>query len=126
LKPIKALPLSPEFSPLGFWNDRVGSVMSISSLLLLLHPAWLRVESVPPAAGHRIRIVHFVNFDRHQPLAPFSVTVRKQFAGRVKSVLCFSPERDEPVSLGLKESRETVAFTAPGMKLDSMIVVSQE
>jgi hypothetical protein len=74
----------------------------------------------------RETIAHFVNFDRQHPLAPFPVAVRKQFAGRVKSVLCFSPEKDEPASLGFKESSETVAFTAPGMKLYSMVVVSQE
>jgi hypothetical protein len=70
--------------------------------------------------------VHFVNFDRQHPLAPFPVVVRKQFAGRVKSVLCFSPEKDEPASLVFKESSETVAFTAPGTKLYSMVVISQE
>jgi hypothetical protein len=74
----------------------------------------------------RETIVHFVNFDRQHPLAPFPVVVRKQFAGRVKSVLCFSPEKDEPASLVFKESSETVAFTAPGTKLYSMVVISQE
>jgi hypothetical protein len=74
----------------------------------------------------RETIAHFVNFDRQHPVAPFRVTMRKQFAGRVKSVLCFSPERDEPVTLPYDESGETVVFTGPGMKLYSMVVLTQE
>ncbi len=74
----------------------------------------------------RETIAHFVNFDRQHPLAPFRVTVRKQFSGRVKSVLCFSPEKDEPTRLQFEESAETVGFTVPAMTLYSMLVIAQE
>jgi hypothetical protein len=82
-------------------------------------------ELLKRPASHET-IAHFVNFDRQHPLAPFRVTVRKQFAGRVKSVLCFSPEKDEPIALQFDESGESVAFTVPGMKLYAMLVIAHE
>ena len=74
----------------------------------------------------RETIAHFVNFDRQHPLTAFRVTVRKQFSGRVKSVLCFSPEKDEPASLQFAESADAVAFTVPAMRLYSMLVIAHE
>jgi hypothetical protein len=71
-------------------------------------------------------IVHFVNFDRQHPLSPFKVTVRKQFAGKVKSVTCFSPDADEPVSLNFAATGEAVSFTMPAMRIYSMVVLAPD
>jgi hypothetical protein len=71
-------------------------------------------------------LVHFVNFDRQHPLSPFKVTVRKQFAGKIKSVACFSPDADDPLPLNFEESGDHVIFTVPAMRIYSMIVISQD
>jgi hypothetical protein len=73
----------------------------------------------------RETLAHFVNFDRLNPLAPFPVTVRKQFTGPVKSVSCLSPERDETLSLTFKEAGDRVTFTVPATKLYAMVVIAQ-
>ena len=69
-------------------------------------------------------LVHFVNFDRQHPLAPFKVTVRNQFPGRVKSVTCFSPDADDPVPLKFEATGDSVSFTVPAMRIYSMIVIA--
>jgi hypothetical protein len=74
--------------------------------------------------SHEI-IAHFVNYDRQHPTAPFRVTVAKQSAGPVKSVMCFSPDTDDPVALKFEESGGRVTFTAPAVRLYSMIVIGQ-
>ena len=74
----------------------------------------------------RETIVHFINFDRQHPLVPFRVAVRKQFSGSVKSVTCFSPDADDPSAVSFQESNGQVTFTAPAMRLYSMIVIAQE
>jgi hypothetical protein len=71
-------------------------------------------------------IVHFVNFDRKHPLAPFEVTVKKQFAGPVKTVQVFSPDTDDPVSLPFQDTNGKVTFTVPSMRIYSMIVISPD
>jgi hypothetical protein len=73
----------------------------------------------------RETIVHLVNFDRKNPLAPFSVTVRKQFSGPVKSVNCLSPDRDQVLPLTFQEAGDKVTFTVPDTKLYVMVVVAQ-
>jgi hypothetical protein len=73
----------------------------------------------------RETMVHFVNFDNRNRIAPFAVTLRKQYDGPVKSVLSVSPERDEAAPLSFKEEGNMVKFTAPAMKVYSMIVVAQ-
>jgi hypothetical protein len=73
----------------------------------------------------RETLIHFVNFDRENPLAPFSVTARKEFPGPVKSVSCFSPERDQTLPLAFREEDGRVTFTVPATKLYAMIVVAQ-
>jgi hypothetical protein len=73
----------------------------------------------------RETLVHFVNFDRQYPLAPFKVTVRKQFAGDVKSVTALSPDTDDPQLLQFETSGDFVTFTAPAMRIYSMIVIAQ-
>jgi len=73
----------------------------------------------------RETLAHFVNFDRLNPLAPFPVTVRKQFTGPVKSVSCLSPERDETLSLTFQETGDRVTFTVPATKLYAMVVIAQ-
>lgn len=65
------------------------------------------------------------NFDRRNRTAPFSVTLRKQYDGPVKTVLSVSPERDDVASLAFEEAGNTVKFTAPAMKVFSLIVVAQ-
>lgn len=74
----------------------------------------------------RETIVHFVNFDRQHPLAPFKVTVRNQFAGKVKSVTCFSPDADDPQPLKFETAGDDVTFTAPAMRIYSMIVIGDK
>ena len=69
-------------------------------------------------------LVHFVNFDRQHPLAPFKVTVRNQFPGSVKSVTCFSPDADDPVPLKFEATGDSVSFTVPAMRIYSMIVIA--
>jgi hypothetical protein len=69
-------------------------------------------------------IAHFVNFDTKNPVAPFAVTLRKQFPGAVKSVTAFSPESDDPATLNFKESGGSINFTAPAMRTYAMIVVA--
>ncbi len=71
-------------------------------------------------------LVHFVNFDRQHPLSPFKVTVRNQFAGKVKSVNCFSPDADDPMPLTFEATGDAVSFTVPAMRIYSMIVIAQD
>lgn len=71
-------------------------------------------------------IVHFVNFDRQHPLLSFKVTVRKQFTGNVKTVMAFSPDADDPKPLQFEVSGDSVTFTAPAMRVYSMMVIAQE
>lgn len=74
----------------------------------------------------RETIVHFINFDKQNPIAPFGVTVRKQFGSPVKSVKRFSPEHDDPAPLDFQETSEQLTFTVPVTKLYSMIVIAHE
>ena len=74
----------------------------------------------------RETLVHFVNFDRQHPLAPFKVTVRKQFPGNVKSVTIFSPDADDPMPLKFDATGDAVSFTAPPMRIYSMIVIAAD
>jgi hypothetical protein len=68
-------------------------------------------------------IAHFINFEGKQRVGAFAVTVRKQYAGAVKSVTCFSPEKDEAVTLEFVEAGGVVKFTLPAMGVYSMVVV---
>jgi hypothetical protein len=70
-------------------------------------------------------LVHFVNFDRHHPLAPFSTTVRAQFSGPVKSVTCLSPDHDEAQPLQFAEKDQHVTFTVPATKMNALIAIAQ-
>lgn len=72
----------------------------------------------------RETIVHFVNFDRKHPVDAFTVSVKKQFASPVTAVKVFSPDTDDPVLLPFQDSGGKVTFTAPSMRLYSMIVIS--
>jgi len=73
----------------------------------------------------RETIAHFINFDRDNDLDPFAVSIRKQFAGPVKSVALLSPATNDPVAVDYKESGDRVKFTVPAMGLYSMIVIAQ-
>ncbi len=70
-------------------------------------------------------IVHFVNFDRSKPVAPFQASVVKQYTGPVKSVECFSPDKDDAETLKFEESGDKVTFQVPETRVYSMIVVRQ-
>jgi hypothetical protein len=69
-------------------------------------------------------IAHFINFDRQNPIAPFAVNLRNQYPGAVKSVICLSPESDDPANLPFKASGDSVAFTVPALRTYTMIVVA--
>jgi hypothetical protein len=73
----------------------------------------------------RETIVHFINFDGRNKLAPFKAMVRKQFTGPVTSVLRFSPDEDDPVKVPFQESGGQVTLTVPAMRTYSMIVIAQ-
>jgi hypothetical protein len=73
----------------------------------------------------RQTLAHFINFDRHNKLASFQVTVRKQFSGPVKTVECLSPEWDDPSPVPFQESRDNVVFTVPSLRLYAMVVITQ-
>ena len=73
----------------------------------------------------RETIVHFINFDGRNKLAPFKATVRKQFPGPVTSVLGFSPDEDDPVKVPFQESDGQVTLTVPAMRTYSMIAIAQ-
>jgi hypothetical protein len=71
-------------------------------------------------------LVHCINFDRGQPVAPATVTLRKQYGGPVRSVMCLSPDQDEPAKLSFHETPDTVSFTLPATRLYAMAVVAQD
>ena len=73
----------------------------------------------------RETIAHIINFDRKSALPPCRVALRKQFAGAVKSVVCYSPDADDPLPVKFEESPAQVSLTAPATRLYTMIVVSQ-
>jgi hypothetical protein len=68
-------------------------------------------------------IVHFVNFDRKNRLAPFAVDVKNQFPLPVKSVACYSADADDAVNLSFQESGGRVRFTVPATKVYAMVVI---
>jgi hypothetical protein len=68
-------------------------------------------------------IAHFINFESKKRVAPFAVSVKKQFGSPVKSVTYLSPETDEPVKLEFSAARDTVTFTVPEMGVYAMVVV---
>ena len=86
-------------------------------------PLTTAAELLTRAETHEA-LVHFVNFDRQHPLSPFKVTVRKQFAGKVNSVTCFSPDADDPVPLNFEATGDSVSFTVPTMRIYSMLVIA--
>jgi hypothetical protein len=73
----------------------------------------------------RETIVHFINFDQNS-LPPFRAGVRKQFPGPIKSVMCFSPDVDDPVGVKSQESGGQVSFVVPSTRLYSMLVIAHE
>ena len=70
-------------------------------------------------------IAHFINFERETNLAPFKVSIRKQYPGAVKSVTLLTPDADDPAPLTFEENKEDVSFTVPAMRVYSMIVIGQ-
>lgn len=69
-------------------------------------------------------IAHFINFDRRNSTSPFAVTLRKQFPGSIKSVNCFTPDADSPVSLKFDQSGDAVKFTISALRVYTMVVVA--
>jgi hypothetical protein len=72
----------------------------------------------------RETMLHLINFDLKQPTAPIQVALRTQFSGKVTSVTCLSPDRDEPQALPFTEHDGRVQFTVPALRLYSLIVVA--
>jgi hypothetical protein len=68
-------------------------------------------------------IAHFINFEAKKRLEAFAVKVKKQFPAPVKSVMCYSPETDEPVKLEFAEAGGVVKFSVPEMGVYAMVVV---
>lgn len=75
-------------------------------------------------SASRQTMVHFVNFERNRKTPDFAVSLKKQFAGKVKSVAYFSPDADDPKPLPFEEAAGAVNFTVPALRLYGMIVVS--
>ncbi|MGP8247719.1 MAG: beta-galactosidase [Bryobacteraceae bacterium] len=73
----------------------------------------------------RETIVHFVNFDRQHPLAPFHAGVRAQYTGPVRSVEYFTPDADDPQTLAFDSSGGMVQFTVPATRIYAMVVIHQ-
>jgi len=73
----------------------------------------------------RETVVHFINFDHTDPLAPFKATLKKQYSGKVKAVRYISPEFDQPQELKFRDQGGSVSLTVPETRLYTMIVVSQ-
>jgi len=81
------------------------------------------VMEIQKRAATQETIAHFINFESKKRVGPFAVTVKKQFPASVKAVLCFSPEKDEPVKLEFAEAGGVVKFTVPEMGTYAMVVV---
>jgi len=81
------------------------------------------VMEIQKRAASQETIAHFINFESKKRVGPFAVTVKKQFPASVKAVLCFSPEKDEPVKLEFAEAGGVVKFTVPEMGTYAMVVV---
>ena len=81
------------------------------------------VMEMQKRAASQETIVHFINFEAKQQVAPFAVTLRKQYPGAVKSVMCYSPEHDDPAKLEFTEVGGLVKFTVPAMGAYAMVVV---
>jgi hypothetical protein len=69
-------------------------------------------------------IVHFINFDRKKPPAPFAADVKNQFPSPVKTVVCYTADADDPVNLSFQEAAGRVKFTVPASRVYSMIVMA--
>lgn len=68
-------------------------------------------------------LVHFVNFDHAKPTTAFFMRLKKQ-SPDVRSVLCFSPEREQPEKLAFTEAQGVITVTVPPVHTYSMIVVA--
>jgi hypothetical protein len=79
---------------------------------------------IGPPAATRESILQFVNFDRKQPGQSIPVVLKAQFQSPVRSVVCYSPDSEEPMPLHFQESGCRVAFTAPSTRVYSMIVAA--
>jgi hypothetical protein len=83
------------------------------------------VMEIYTRAESRETIVHFVNFDKQNNPTPFAVRVKKQFPGAVKSVMCLSPDADDPAPLQFQEREGAVEFTVPATRVYSMVAIAQ-
>lgn len=68
-------------------------------------------------------IVHFINFDRQKRTASFPMRLKK-LSMPFRSVLCFSPERDQPERLTFNDSGQYASVAVPAFRTYSMIVVA--
>ncbi len=81
------------------------------------------VMEIQKRAASQETIAHFINFESKKRVGAFAVTVKKQFPAPVKSVTCYSPEKDEAVKLEFAEAEGVVKFTVPEMGVYAMVVV---
>jgi hypothetical protein len=81
------------------------------------------VMEIQKRAASQETIAHFINFESKKRVGAFAVTVKKQFPAPVKSVTCYSPEKDEAVKLEFAEADGVVKFTVPEMGVYAMVVV---
>jgi hypothetical protein len=76
-------------------------------------------------AATRETIAHFINFDTQHPVKPCRATIRKQFAGPVKSATSFTFDQNDPAPVKFEESGEQINLLIPATRLYTMIVLAQ-
>ena len=69
-------------------------------------------------------IVHFINFEHQSPLKSVNVRMKTQFNSKIKNVLYFSKEYDEPRQLKFRKTGDKMIFTTPKVQMYGMVVVS--
>lgn len=71
-------------------------------------------------------LVHFVNFATARPTGDFTVSVKAQFPGAVKSVRLLSPDTNDPQELPFVVRDHRVEFKVPSVRLYSLLVLAYE
>lgn len=69
-------------------------------------------------------IAHFINFETKKRVGTFAVSLKKQFPAPVKSVTCFSSDKDDQTKLEFAEKSGVVQFTVPEMGVYAMVVIA--
>lgn len=82
------------------------------------------VMEILTRAESRETIVHFVNFDTENRLAPFAVRLRRERGVQTRSVTCFVPEQDDSSELNFSEDHGVIKFETPSLRTYGMIVIA--